>query len=75
MHSVRTLGNGLKQASRRACQFRRGVATNADNAAATGDADVAQARKYCLNQLRFAPAEFILLDGNIQLTAFQTWRL
>jgi hypothetical protein len=49
MYSVRTLGNGLKQASRRAPQFRRGAATNA---AATEDIDVAQARKYCLNQLR-----------------------
>jgi hypothetical protein len=65
MYSVRAVRHGLKQASCTAYAFRRGLATTAHAA------DVAQARKYCLNQLRFclhrlhrpAPEEPILLTA------------
>ena len=46
MYHTRAFGSGQKQASRLAHQLRRGLATAPDAA------DVAQARKYCLNQLQ-----------------------
>ncbi len=46
MYHTRALGSGQKQASRLARQLRRGLATAPDAA------DVVQARKYCLNQLK-----------------------
>jgi hypothetical protein len=51
MYSIRAVSNGLKQAPRRLgarSASHRGLATSVDVA------DVAQARKYCLNQLRSA---------------------
>jgi NADH dehydrogenase [ubiquinone] 1 alpha subcomplex assembly factor 6 len=46
MFSHRVLRHGLKKASLRPKVPRRGIVT---------EADVDQARNYCLNQLRYAP--------------------
>ena len=54
MYHIRPFGSGQKQASRLAHQLRRGLATAPDAA------DVAQARKYCLNQLKFVFARTFL---------------
>ncbi|KAL2261522.1 hypothetical protein VTK26DRAFT_3988 [Humicola hyalothermophila] len=57
-YSLRAFGNSLKQASRRAPEFRRAVATT--NAVEETE-DVAQARKYCLNQLRHGDYDAYLI--------------
>ena len=72
MYSIRAVGNGLKQAPGRLRAHlgsHRGLATSADAA------DVAQARKYCLNQLRSAFLVCMFRDLNTPLTAAQTRRL
>lgn len=43
MHSIRAFRHGLKRASWSSKELRRGIVT---------DADVDQARNYCLNQLQ-----------------------
>ncbi|KAL2020801.1 hypothetical protein VTK56DRAFT_7894 [Thermocarpiscus australiensis] len=62
MYSIRAFGKGLKQASRRARGCRRSIATSTDS-------DVAQARKYCLNQLRHGDYEAYLIRQFIPRSA------
>lgn len=63
MYSIRAAGNGLKQASRKARHFHRGLATGREAS------DVAQARKYCLNQLRHGDYEAYLIRHFIPRSA------
>ncbi|GAB1320873.1 Squalene/phytoene synthase [Madurella fahalii] len=68
MSSVRILGNGLKQASRRIREFRRSVVTDT-NAHMDSIADAVQARKYCLNQLRHGDYDAYLVRQFIPRSA------
>ncbi|KAK4233541.1 NADH dehydrogenase complex I, assembly factor 6 [Achaetomium macrosporum] len=62
MYPNRALGSGFRQGSRRAHALRRGLAT-------TSERDVAEARKYCLNQLRRGDYEAYLVRHFIPRSA------